>query len=138
MNRPDIEKARSRIEEAKARGAEQVIVPIEEIETLLDYIERLKKGAGGKGTVNVVGTGLGMNRKAWVKRIGFASRVHEARERHIPPMTQTELARRLQMDESRMSRIVHGSVLDPRISTVCAIAEALDITIDELLGWEWQ
>jgi transcriptional regulator with XRE-family HTH domain len=52
-------------------------------------------------------------------------------------LTDAELARQIEMPHAMLSRILSGTVQDPRISTLAAIAAVLDTTIDDLISREF-
>lgn len=51
-------------------------------------------------------------------------------------MSQADLVRSSHMGSSKVSQILKGSVKDPRLSTMVAIADALDVSLDYLAGRE--
>lgn len=64
----------------------------------------------------------------------LASRINEAMEKR--DMTQADLARKSGLTTANIAYIVNGKTKDPRISSVIAIAKALDVTLSYLLGVE--
>ncbi len=61
----------------------------------------------------------------------IAKLIKETRNRH--GLTQAELAEACGLTDETVSRVERGAV-EPSLSTVAAIAEAFDMTIDELVG----
>jgi transcriptional regulator with XRE-family HTH domain len=51
-------------------------------------------------------------------------------------LTQRELAAKAEVSLSIVFQIEQGAKKDPRISTLVALAEALGVSMDELIGWE--
>ena len=60
-------------------------------------------------------------------------RLREWRERRL--LTQRELAERVGMSTGQINRIERG-IHEPRFSTIRKLAEALEVTTDELVEWE--
>lgn len=56
------------------------------------------------------------------------------RQRRRAKLTQVELATAAGVPQQTVSRIERGDAVDPRYSTVRAMAEVLDIPTDELVG----
>lgn len=50
-------------------------------------------------------------------------------------LSGTELARRVDLPSATVNRLITGSVQDPRISTLTAIAKYFNISFDQLLGY---
>ncbi len=50
-------------------------------------------------------------------------------------LSGTELARRVELPSATVNRLITGSVQDPRISTLKAIAKYFNISFDQLLGY---
>lgn len=64
----------------------------------------------------------------------LAERLQKAMdERNV---TQADLARMTGMTTSNVAYIVNGKTKDPRLSSVLLIAEALDVSLNYLAGWE--
>ena len=59
-------------------------------------------------------------------------RLREWRERRL--LTQRELAAKVGMSAGQINRIERG-VHRPRLSTIRKLAEALDVSADELVAW---
>ena len=47
-------------------------------------------------------------------------------------LTEYRLAKNIGTSTAHMSRLMTGDIKDPRFELVCKIADALDITVDEL------
>lgn len=47
-------------------------------------------------------------------------------------MTEYRLAKNINVSTGHMTKLMAGSIKDPRFELVCKIADALDITVDEL------
>lgn len=47
-------------------------------------------------------------------------------------MTEYRLAKIISISTGHMTRLMTGNIKDPRFELVCKIADALDITVDEL------
>lgn len=50
-------------------------------------------------------------------------------------MTQADLARKTGLTTANVAYIVNGKTKDPRLSSVVVIAKALDMSLDELVGY---
>jgi transcriptional regulator with XRE-family HTH domain len=64
----------------------------------------------------------------------FGGRLKKLREE--AGLTQRELAERAEVSLSIVFQIEQGAKKDPRISTLVALAEALGVSVDELVGRE--
>lgn len=53
-------------------------------------------------------------------------------------MTQLELSRRSEVSQQTISAIENGEVRNPGILTMLRLAEALECTVDEIIGQEDQ
>lgn len=47
-------------------------------------------------------------------------------------MTEYRLAKNINVSTGHMTKLMAGNINDPRFELVCKIADALDITVDEL------
>lgn len=47
-------------------------------------------------------------------------------------MTEYRLAKKINVSTGHMTKLMTGNIKDPRFELVCKIADALDITVDEL------
>lgn len=47
-------------------------------------------------------------------------------------MTEYRLAKKINVSTGHMTKLMTGDIKDPRFELVCKIADALDITVDEL------
>lgn len=47
-------------------------------------------------------------------------------------MTEYRLAKKIDVSTGHMTKLMTGNIKDPRFELVCKIADALDITVDEL------
>jgi len=47
-------------------------------------------------------------------------------------MSQAQIARRLDMGEAHLARLIKGQYEDPRWSTVCKLADVLGLSLDKL------
>lgn len=47
-------------------------------------------------------------------------------------MTEHRLAKKINVSTGHMTKLMTGNIKDPRFELVCKIADALDITVDEL------
>lgn len=50
-------------------------------------------------------------------------------------MTQADLARKSGLTTSNIAYLVNGKTKDPRISSIIAIAKALDVSLNYLVGY---
>lgn len=50
-------------------------------------------------------------------------------------MSQADLARKTGLTTANVAYIVNGKTKDPRLSSVVVIAKALDMSLDELVGY---
>ena len=64
----------------------------------------------------------------------LASRINEAMEKR--DMTQADLARKSGLTTANIAYLVNGKTKDPRLSSVIAIAKALDVSLNYLVGKE--
>lgn len=64
----------------------------------------------------------------------IGSRIRAARERY--GMSQAELARRISISKTAMNDLEQGRTANPGVLHVIAIAEALRLSVDTLLGRE--
>lgn len=62
----------------------------------------------------------------------LSQRIDEAMR--VRGMSQADLCRATKMGSSKISYILQGKTTDPRISTLIKIADALDISLDYLVG----
>lgn len=59
-------------------------------------------------------------------------------ERRRRTLTQKELARRANLPQRELMRIETGKTKNPHLARIKALAEALDMSVDALLGLEAQ
>ena len=64
----------------------------------------------------------------------LGSRIRQAREHY--GMSQTELARRIGVSATALKMIESGKTADPGVSRIIRIAETLNVTPDQLLGFD--
>jgi transcriptional regulator with XRE-family HTH domain len=62
----------------------------------------------------------------------FGANVRSVRVSKDPPCSQEQLSYATRLHRTEIGRIEQGAV-EPRLTTVMIIAEALDVTVDELL-----
>lgn len=63
------------------------------------------------------------------------SNLRTLREQHDPPLSQSQLSRRADVDEAVISRIEHGRGY-PTVPNAKRLAKALGVTVDELFDDE--
>lgn len=64
--------------------------------------------------------------------MGFKEQIQEALEER--GLTQADLCRLTGLSSSKVSQVVNGATQDPRLSTIAPIADALDLSLDDLAG----
>jgi len=63
--------------------------------------------------------------------LNFAGALKKLREKK--GLSQGDVFRRTGLERTYISRIEHGEVMDPRITTVVILAKALDMSVDEFV-----